>query len=185
MFDTSFTYTSSAPLAPHVTREAAVPVLHDFDTIIRFNPNTRGSRRLSPPPSPDCNSVTISEPVRYEVEDSISFIPKKLWSGGVRYNAVFTPLEDGCNILIEAPGGFTSTNHWKIVKSTETSEEGDNSWYIEISSDAKCSRTFASIVKSFIKGSHVQQQKAFKEKVETNETRPGVMRRRSSWPLEQ
>lgn len=177
MFETNFTYTSSAPLAPSVHPSAALPILHDFTTIIHFNPDTRGCRRLSP----STEDTPLNTPIKYEVEDNIAFIPKKLWSGGVRYNAIFTALADGCDILIEAPGGFTSMNHWRLVRVGSSNEEGQATWCVEIRSEARCSKTFAGIVKGFIKSSHAQQQKAFKEKVEA---RPGMVRRRSSWPLE-
>lgn len=79
-------------------------------------------------------------------------------------------------------------NHWRLIPAAGHAmsngagvEEGDSAWIVEIKSEARCSKTFAGIVKGFLKSSHAQQQKAFKQKVEA---RPGMVRRRSSWPLD-
>ena len=45
---------------------------------------------------------------------------------------------------------------------TESSGAG---WYVEIISDAKCSRTFAGFVKGFLKNSHAQLQHKFIERL--------------------
>ena len=182
MFDTTFSHITNAPLPAHTPPTAALPILHDFNTIIHFNPDSLGCQRLSPAPADPADD--LNHPIKYEVQDSIAFIPKRLWSGGVKYNATFTPLQNGCDIEIFAPGGFTSMNSWRLVRvdnrGGQGNEEGEG-WVVEIKSDAKCSKTFAGVVKGFIKTSHVQQQKAFKEQLEKR-ARPGLGRRRSSWP---
>lgn len=206
---------------------------------MKLSPDCRGCRPI-PPPS---NVKTRAGPdiEYYEVEDDLPFIPKRLWSGGVKYTADFTPVEDGCDITIHAPGGFTSVNHWRILRESaplneetiheepETAaptqngrpglkrgltleqleksvsrvdEEGGKlertgtkdhlhaetegaGAYVQIVSDAKCSRTFAGFVKGFLKNSHVQLQRSFIEKLqetpaEMRERRPTLGRRRSS-----
>ena len=76
-------------------------------------------------------------------------------------------------------------NKWRLVRVDQRqgqgNEEGEG-WCVEIKSEAKCSKTFAAFVKGFIKSSHVQQQKAFREELEKG-LRPGLERRRSSWPV--
>lgn len=179
MFDTSFSHTTSTPLPSTTNVDSAYNILHDFNTLIHFSPDNRGCTQLTPSPSDPLNV-----PIRYDVEDAIGFIPKRLWSGGVHYTATFTPVTDGCDILIEAPGGFTSNNMWRLVKTDAgAGDEQIGEWLIQIKSDARCSKTFAGIVKGFIRGSQVQQQKAFKEELERRK-RPGLGRRRSSWPME-
>jgi hypothetical protein len=127
----------------------------------------------------------------YEVEDDLPFMPKRLWSGGVKYTADFLPQEDGCDITVHAPGGFTSTNHWRILRETAPlneeihhpddvprneplaqlertgtrdmhhAESEGAGWYVQIISDARCPRTFVGFVKPFLKNSHAQLQHAF------------------------
>ena len=143
----------------------------------------------------------------YEVEDDIPFIPKKFWSGGVKYQADYLPVSNGCDITVHAPGGFTSTNHWRILRDTvpEDREHGDAlervtskdmhhaesaghvGWYVQIISDAKCPRTFAGFVKGALKNSHAQLEHAFidrlkapKQEQQPQTARPKLSRRRST-----
>ena len=128
-------------------------------------------------------------------------MPKKLWSGGVRYTAEFLPTEEGCDITVHAPGGFTSTNHWRILKENIPEDQEPTlervksrdlihhephagTWYVQIVSDARVNKTFVSIVKGFLKNSHTQLEVAFIEKLkhppEIGKRRPTLGRRRSS-----
>lgn len=171
MFETTFSHTSESTLPPKAPEEIVLQLLHDFDTLIRLNPDCRGYKLVSTCPE------TISE---YDVEDNLAFIPKKLWSGGVWYKATFQIVQDGCDITIKAPGGFTSANHWRLQRGQ------DGRRTIRITSDARCSKTFASFVKKFLDNSHKQLQKGFQEKVEDaagkENSRPGMLRRTSSLP---
>lgn len=229
MFDTSFSYKSAKPLPPTIVISDALSILHDFDTVNRLNPDVRGSKPIPPPknapktaipPTPaiatPAPNVKLGEPQYFEVEDSLPFIPSKLWSGGVRYQADFVPVEQGCDITIHAPGGFTSVNHWRLVHdesriATVPEENDDHSekdevaqvttkdlmhvdtdsggWFVQILTDARCSRTFAGFVKGFLKNSHAQLENAFVDRcveklnappVKTRPRRPTVGRRRSS-----
>lgn len=228
MFQTTFSQKSSTPLPPAVSIGTAIELLHDFETVNRLNPDVRGQRPIQPKnctnkATPMTNGKSLGQVQYFEVEDDLPFIPKKLWSGGVRYQADFVPLDEGCDITVHAPGGFTSVNHWRLVHLEDRTndiimEDGDEGtyrvhqdgdevgrtrsknllhadksggWYIEIVSDAKCNRTFASFVKGFLKNSHVQLQNAFIEKVKEmdsgqngqrppNSRRPTIGRRQSS-----
>lgn len=234
MFETTFSHKSSTALPPTVSIEVALQLLHDFETINRLNPDVRGQTPIQPKNGAlkqDTVSNTESKHSRavgpkqyYEVEDELPFIPKKLWSGGVRYQADFVPMSEGCEITIHAPAGFTSVNNWRLVHQEERTiesalEDGDQGvtsnhgahpsnkfgqvkgrsdsyasggqWYVEITSDAKCSRTFSSFVKGFLKNGHVQLQCAFADRakeasneigdpVEANNRRPTIGRRKSS-----
>lgn len=195
MFETSFSYASATTIPSSLSTNAAVNVLHDFETVIKLSPDCRGCKQIPPPNSKNgyTNGNTNKTPVQFfEVEDDLPFIPKRLWSGGVKYTADFVPVEDGCDITIHAPGGFTSTNHWRILRETAPlneeihedeaereeppmqlertgtrdmnhAESQGAGWYVQIISDAKCSRTFAGFVKGFLKNSHSQLQHAFIE----------------------
>lgn len=203
VFETEFQHASSTPLPPNVSIAAGVTALHDFESIIRLSPDCRGCKPIPPPPTaaktakpaaakanpnafPDIDAGEMSY---YEVEDDLPFIPKRLWSGGVKYNADFIPTSDGCDITVHAPGGFTSTNHWRILRDAipghaeathkpatapQTKDllhvrtdgaSGNTGWYVQIISDARCPRAFASFVKGFLKNSHVQLQAAFIDKL--------------------
>lgn len=209
MFDTTFTHTSATPLPSTVQIDQALSTLHNFETIIRLSPDCRGCKPIPPPATkngaPKTNGHT-SAPSNaqiqyYEVEDDLPFIPKRLWSGGVRYTADFVPTNDGCDITVHAPGGFTSTNHWRLLRETLPEDSapalervqskdllyaqtgGGGGWYIQIVSDARCSKTFAGFVKGFLKNSQLQLQSAFIERVKEGSTkprRPTLGRRRSS-----
>lgn len=117
MFETTFSYASATPIPPSLPIASAIPLLHDFETVIKLSPDCRGCQRI---PAPKNSSVNGKGPeVQYwEVEDDLPFIPKRLWSGGVKYTADFVPLDEGCDITIHAPGGFTSVNHWRILRET-------------------------------------------------------------------
>lgn len=171
MFDTTFSHSSESTLPPKAPEDVILQLLHDFDTLIRLNPDCRGYNLVS------TSAETTSE---YDVEDNLAFMPKKLWSGSVWYKATFKTIDDGCDITIKAPGGFTSVNHWRLIRT----QDGPRT--IRITSDAKCSKTFASFVKKFLGNSHEQLQKGFQEKVEDasgkENSRPGAIRRTSSWP---
>ncbi|KAK6394844.1 hypothetical protein LTR95_019564, partial [Oleoguttula sp. CCFEE 5521] len=110
MFETDFSYKSSTPLPPSVSINTALRLLHDFETINRLNPDVRGQKPIIPKnalPKPNgsanCNANSLGQVQYFEVEDDLPFIPKKLWSGGVRYQADFIPLDEGCDITIHAP----------------------------------------------------------------------------------
>ncbi|KAJ9627767.1 hypothetical protein H2203_002983 [Taxawa tesnikishii (nom. ined.)] len=165
MFDSNFSYASSSPLPSSASPDAALSLLHDFGAIITLNPDCKGFTPV------DSQSDTTTE---YKVEEALSFIPKKLWDGSVYYQAFFTVLRDGCDILIKAPGGFQSTNHWKLK------EGQDGRMLIEITSDGKCNKTFASFVKKFVASTQPTLQRAFAARLQEKQ-RPGMGRRRSSW----
>lgn len=180
IFETTFQHASSTPLPPNLSIEAGIAALHDFEGVIRMNPDCRGCKPITPP-------VQSAQPQMqyYEVEDDLPFIPKRLWSGGVKYNADFLPTTDGCDITVYAPGGFTSTNHWRLLRDSipehaeEThtfdpqtkdlshmhSETGSAGWHVQILSDARCPKAFAGFVKGFLKNSHIQLEQAFIDKL--------------------
>lgn len=166
MFETSFSHVSESDISSAIPDEAIIKLMHDFHLIQKLNP--------------DCKDIQfvrqISENTwEYRVEDNLAFVPKKLWSGGVFYTAIYTITDDGCDITVKAPGGFTSVNRWRSVSLPEGRR------VIRITSDARCNKTFAVFVKKFLENSHGQLQRAFKDKVAAI-SRPGVSRRRSSWP---
>lgn len=167
MFETTFSHVSQSEIPASIPPEILLQMMHDFGLIVKLNPDCNGYQLAN----------TISEDTwEYKVEDSLAFIPKRLWSGGVWYTAIYTVKPDGCDITVKAPGGFTSVNHWQMVQQ----HEGGNT-IIRITSDAKCNKTFAGFVKKFLQNSHEQLQRSFKEKAESS-ARPGLLRRRSSWP---
>lgn len=209
MFETTFSHASATALPPNLNIDQALQTLHDFEAVIRLSPDCRGCRPIPPPPLKSGTAKTngavcgnAQGPMQYyEVEDDLPFIPKRLWSGGVKYTATFMPTEDGCDITVYAPGGFTSTNHWRLLRehiaedhepSLERVKSKDlahadmtgEGWYIEIVSDARCSKTFAGFVKGFLKNSHTQLQRAFIERLKARPAmgsrRPTLGRRRSS-----
>ncbi|KAM3422527.1 hypothetical protein BST61_g28 [Cercospora zeina] len=219
MFETSFQHASSTPLPKDVSLDHGLQLLQDFETVIRLSPDCKGCKPIPPPKNGphkrnghtgkgSANGKEQEEVLYYEVEDDLPFIPKSLWSGGVKYQADFVPRPDGCDITVRAPGGFTSTNHWRLLRENEPpgrpselehekdlaraqskntlhADQTSRSWYVQIVSDAKVNRTFASFVKGFLKSSHQQLQHAFIEKLkEANEQegneRPTLVRRRSS-----
>ncbi|KAK5122633.1 hypothetical protein LTR85_003896 [Meristemomyces frigidus] len=209
LFETTFSHASATALPPNLNIDQALKTLHDFETVIRLSPDCRGCRPIPPPQLKNgcaktngaVNGASQAQMQYYEVEDDLPFIPKKFWSGGVRYVADFLPTEDGCDITVHAPGGFTSTNHWRILRehipedsapSLERVKSKDlmhadmtgDGWYIEIVSDAKCNKTFAGFVKGFLKNSHAQLQRAFIERLiarpAMGSRRPTLGRRRSS-----
>jgi len=205
MFETTFSHASATALPPNIQIDSALAVLHNFDTVIKLSPDCNGCKQIPPPQSKNgvLSDGAQGQMQYFEVEDDLPFMPKKLWKGGVKYVADFLPTEDGCNITVHAPGGFTSTNHWRILKENlpeegeaklvrvkakdllhaETSSRGGG-WYVEIVSDAKCPKTFAGIVKGFVRNSHTQLQQAFieilKQRPSMGKRRPTLGRRRSS-----
>ncbi|PPJ58401.1 hypothetical protein CBER1_08080 [Cercospora berteroae] len=184
MFETSFQHASSTPLPKDVSLDAGLQLLHDFETVIRLSPDCRGCKSIPPPKNEErkwsgngTHGTTDGQEqekiLYYEVEGDLPFIPKSLWSGGVKYQADYVPRPDGCDITVHAPGGFTSTNHWRLLLENEPSElahekklakaqsknmlDADQTisgWYVQIVSDAKVNRTFATFVKGFLKSSH-------------------------------
>ncbi|TKA34578.1 hypothetical protein B0A54_13634 [Friedmanniomyces endolithicus] len=168
------------------------------------SPPPKAKNGTSKKPAAATNGDATTEIQYWEVADDLPFMPKKMWSGGVKYNAEFVAQGDGCDITVHAPGGFTSTNHWRIVREMVHEDElpsltrvrtkdllhaetgpGEGGWYVQIVSDARCSVTFQGIVKGFLKNSHVQLQKAFIEKLKEpahlpREKRPELGRRRST-----
>lgn len=234
MFETTFSHRTSTPLPPTVSIKTALQLLHDFEIINRLNPDVRGQTPIQPkngslkqdtvPNTKSKHSLAIGPKEYYEVEDELPFILKKLWSGGVRYQAGFVPMSEGCEITIHAPAGFTSVNNWRLVHQEERTidsalEYGDHGvtanrgtdqahgfgqvksrselyvtggqWYVETTSDAKCSRTFSGFVKGFLKNSLGQLQGTFVDRAkeasreaggraEASSRRPKIGRRNSS-----
>ena len=203
MFETSFSHSSSMALPSNISIDAAIRTLHDFDQVVRLSPDCRGCRPLPTPPAKNGTAKIngATEIKYYEVEDDLPFIPKRMWSGGVKYQADFMPTDDGCDITVHAPGGFTSTNHWRLlreslpedgpgglerVKSKDLlhAETSGHGWYVQIVSDARCSKTFAGFVKGFLKNSHQQLESNFIQRLprtmEQSSARPTLGRRKSS-----
>lgn len=119
MFETDFSYASATALPAKLSLNEAISTLHSFQTVIKLSPDCRSCKQIPPPKnsSPSTKGPPPARPVSYyEVEDDLPFIPKRLWSGGVHYNAAFVPVSDGCNITVHAPGGFTSTNHRRLLR---------------------------------------------------------------------
>lgn len=147
-------------------------LMHDFSMIAHFNPDCQGVHLVSQP------SPTESH---YRVEDALGFIPKRLWSGGVSYTATFVTSDDGCDITIKAPGGFTSINRWRLEHGAArlgadgaaivvdgAEDDGrrvEEEVVVRITSDASCSSLFAGFVKRYLGNSHVQLQRGFREQV--------------------
>lgn len=182
MWETTFQYASQTQLPPNVSVEIGLKLLHDFETIIRLSPDCRGCKRVPAPKNlakPNnkatngngslTNGNSQEEEIQYyEVEEDLTFIPKRLWSGGVKYLAEFLPTMDGCDITVHAPGGFTSTNHWRLLREMIPEDESGprlekiqskdlahaemmgEGWYVQIVSDARCNKTFAGFVKGYV-----------------------------------
>ena len=111
MFDTTFSHASQTDLNEGVSDQAVLRILHDFGTVIHLNPDCKGFQSAQNQPK----GMPVPEgAVTYDCEDALTFVPKKLWDGGVWYTAIFSQEPDGCNIVIKAPGGFTSTNKWRL-----------------------------------------------------------------------
>lgn len=191
MFDTTWSHQSAQSLPPSTSYDDALRLLHDFETVMRLNPDVKSIK----PAQPKNGMAKSASPGQqfYEVQDSIPFIPKSMWRDpNVSYNAAFRPMDDGCDVEVHAPGGFTSTNHWRLVRDTKAGAtrelESAGEWRVEIRTDAKCSRAFAGLVKGQLQNSHAQLEAAFIEKVKQQgakgDKRPGVPRRRSSWPMQ-
>ncbi|TKA26660.1 hypothetical protein B0A50_04768 [Salinomyces thailandicus] len=209
--DATFAHASATALPPQIQIEAAISVLHDFGTVIKLSPDCRSFKPIPSPSKNGYNKQTngdtngaVGEMQYFEVEDDLPFIPKRFWSGGVKYRADFLPKEDGCDITVHAPG-FTSTNHWRILHEA-IPEEGEaeltrvkskdlnhadtmssgGQWFIEIASDAKCNKTFAGFVKGFVKNTQTHLQNAFIDVLKSQKRpsagprRPTLGRRKSS-----
>jgi len=176
MFDTTFNHTTQINLGEEVSDQIVLQILHDFGMVIHFNPDCKGFQPAQNQPK----GIPVPEgAVTYDCEDALTFVPKKLWNGGVWYSAIFSQEPNGCDIIIKAPGGFTSTNKWRL----QMDREGRKC--VTTASDAKCSKTFAGFVKKFLENSHATQQSRFKDLLSARTaqaaSRPGVPRRRSSW----
>lgn len=186
MFETSFSHSSATPIPPNLSIENGVSVMHDFETMIKLSPDTRGCKPVQPTNGyARTNGTRCTDNMQFwEVEDDLPFIPKKLWAGGVKYKAEFVPLADGCDIIIHAPGGFNSTNHWRLIRDAmpdgadahlERTQSKDmlhadtagSGWYVQIVADACCSRTYAGFVKGFLKNTISQLQQRFIETLES------------------
>lgn len=203
MFETSFSHTSATPMPPNLSIDNAVTLLHDFETVIKLGPDCRGCKPVEPKNGQaKTNGTTTSADIQhFEVEDDLPFIPKKLWSGGVKYRADFVPMADGCDITVYAPGGFTSTNHWRLIRGKDSLERGSkdmlhadssgSGWFVQLVSDASCNKTYAGFVKGFLGNAHSQLQQSFidklkqtpqqqQQKQQQQQRRPTMARRRSS-----
>lgn len=209
MFETSFSHASAKPIPPNLSIDNGVSLLHDFETVMKLSPDCRGCKAVQPKNGYAKTNGTVngSTPVDdmqfWEVEDDLPFIPKRLWAGGVRYRADFVPVAEGCDITVYAPGGFTSTNHWRLIRDATTAD-GDHGleratskdmlhadtagsgWFVQIVSDASCNRTFAVFVKGYLKNLHSQLQQSFIDRLretpqqQQKQRRPTMGRRKSS-----
>ncbi|KAL1297641.1 hypothetical protein AAFC00_006198 [Neodothiora populina] len=166
MFETSFSHVSESTIDTSTPSDLIIKLMHDFDLIVKLNPDCKGYVLVA---------QHGQDTWEYRVEDYLAFIPKKLWNGGVSYTATYKIVEDGCDITVKAPGGFTSVNHWRLVVLAPDKR------LVRITSDAICNRTFAGFVKKFLENSHGQLHRGFAERV-AQISRPGLLRRRSSWP---
>lgn len=149
MLESSIDHVSTSTLPSGIPASSALHLLHDFDVLISLNSDYVSHQFIHQ------ISNTESE---YQVNEQLAFIPRKLWHGGVKYKSVFTTLEDGCDITVDAPF-FNSVNRWRL-------EEGKGGQkVVRITSDAKCSKAFSSAVRKFLGSSHDELQRRFGEKI--------------------
>lgn len=168
------------PLPPNVSIAAGLQLLRDFDFVVRLSPDCRCYQRI-PAPAPETREDNVSGEVTtyYEVQDDLPFIPKRLWSGGVKYQAAFRPTPEGCRITVHAPGGFTSTNEWRLLPKaipgdgpagpdlhSEDVDYAGRGRHVMTVSEGQVNKTFAPFVTSFLVKSHQTQQNAFIEALE-------------------
>ncbi|KAF2225727.1 hypothetical protein BDZ85DRAFT_70360 [Elsinoe ampelina] len=163
MFETKFSVTSSTPLGSSIPKEDIIKLLHDFDAVIHTSPDCKGYQLATDqePVSADSDATQV-----YDCEDALSFIPRRLWDGGVWYKAIYTKQPMGCDITVKAPAGFTSFNEWRL----NVDENGNKS--LSIASDAQCSRLFAGTVERATPGNHEKQFARFKEMLQERVASP-------------
>lgn len=111
-FSTTATLYHVTPLPPGVTFEAAKPLLHNHDVLIKLDPDFDHYETL--PSTEDAPNTK-----RYKVTDHLSAIPKGLWSSTVTFEAHITNTEEGMEWVIKAPLGLTQTTSWRIVRTSD------------------------------------------------------------------
>lgn len=152
MLSTSFEYSSSSDLPADIETPTAIKLLHDHDVVVSLDSQYNSHELVKE------ISETQSE---YRVDTQLSFIPRSLWKGGVKYNSIYTKLERGCDITVDAPF-FKSVNRWRIE------DETDGRPRITITSESTCGKAFVGSVKSFMKSSHEQQRSNFLKELAKN-----------------
>ncbi|KAG5915618.1 hypothetical protein E4U42_007968 [Claviceps africana] len=98
--------TITTPLPPGVSRDAAIDLLHDHESIIDLNPLVRARRRIPPPPhAPDEERGRAW----YSVTDKLALVP-----GGLTYTCSFETLPRGLRTHAYAALGVDTRSAWSV-----------------------------------------------------------------------
>ncbi|KAG5916615.1 hypothetical protein E4U53_004289 [Claviceps sorghi] len=132
-------FTTTTPLPPGVSRDAAVSLLHDHVSMIDLNPLVQERHRIPPPPhAPD----EEREWAWYSVTDRLSFIP-----GRVAYTCSFGDGPRGLRTHAYAALGVETRSTWSV---------GDDAGGLHLREDVhlRCHVLLACLVRRTIRKSH-------------------------------
>jgi hypothetical protein len=96
------------------TKEKALKIFRNHDTLIRLDPDLQTYEALPAEPS------DTSQTKRYKVTDVMHALPAGLWDSSVSFNASLTDIENGVEWVIHAPMGLVQTSNWSVEEPNET-----------------------------------------------------------------
>ncbi|GAM86550.1 hypothetical protein ANO11243_045640 [Dothideomycetidae sp. 11243] len=138
------------PLPPHISRAAAVQLLHKHEELLRLNPLIVDIKRSQ---RPDRAPEDESHYTWYELTDHITYFPGLSYD--VPYHGGFLDTPDGLKTHVYAPAGLEIRERWSIARADDESGLADGQSLVLIEDvDMSCNIFLTYFVRKNIEASH-------------------------------
>ncbi len=166
-------FTTITPLPPHISREAVVAFLHDYEGMIDINPLVTDRHPIPPPDNAEPDEATCTW---YQLTDAVAMpwsssssphaAAASQRSGNVSYTCVFHPLPDGLQTHCRAPLGVDIRDRWTVGGNAPGEPQQRlelgldaigapaSGLYLREDVDLRCNRLMSGFVKKTLKKSH-------------------------------
>jgi len=99
------------------TKDKALQVFHNHDSLIRLDPDLQ--KYESAPREPTDLPTTY----RYHITDVMHTLPANLWDTSVSFSASLTNIDNGVEWVIKAPLGLVQKSMWTVEDAGEKDQE--------------------------------------------------------------
>lgn len=151
----------TSPLPATVTRDIALSLLHDHQSMIQLNPLVIEHHKCKPPKNASADEYNCTW---YSLTDKISYLPGGMAKGHVTYNCCFHDLPMGIQTHCYAPMGLEIKEKWSVGgnmpgEPREIQELGlkgipKEGLYIREDCDMVCNMLMTTYVKKTLKKAH-------------------------------
>jgi hypothetical protein len=104
-------FTTITLLPPLVTRETVLATLHDHLEMIELDPSHEEHHMTKPPPEATPEEYHCQW---YLITDKVSYLPRRMVTGKVKFTACFHDLATGVQIHVYKPMGLDIKEKWTL-----------------------------------------------------------------------